>query len=379
MDRRARRVAWFKICVAIAAFFVNRRRSRLFSRLRQPGRLRRELALTRDAISRDHLRMEPSAFEILNNLLKEHYPKDFIAPEEITFIGLQFVGHNPTIREQCFDFGRSNGTVCKSRSIFVSATLRVFGYQFSLNHWIQREVLRGSADSDFPGAIGALDGTHIPFRAYDKELVRYRNRKGDITTNIVILSDFTGRVLACAAGVEGSAHDVFALSRSGLLERLAQLPEQLYVLADAGYGLSNRILVPFRSTRYHLQEFSRTNGPRTPQELFNLRHAQRRNAVERLIGVLKRRFAFLRERNEMLNKVLHRRSIIACCLIHNFLVDTRDSQYNLDSVSESGSDSSDSDGSDSTPSPVDKSDDTSLASERRWRMALRMFDEYQSG
>jgi hypothetical protein len=59
--------------------------------------------------------------------------------------------------------------------------------------------------------------------------------------------------------------------------------------------------------------------PETKEELFNLRHSQLRNAVERIFGVLKRRFKMAREPTEFPIKV-QSQIISALCLLHNFIM-----------------------------------------------------------
>ena len=66
-----------------------------------------------------------------------------------------------------------------------------------------------------------------------------------------------------------------------------------YYLLNAGFMLRKGLLTPFRSTRYHLQEFSQRNPPRTSKELFNHRHSSLRNVVERAFGILKKRFPII--------------------------------------------------------------------------------------
>jgi hypothetical protein len=52
--------------------------------------------------------------------------------------------------------------------------------------------------------------------------------------------------------------------------------------------------------------------------LFNLRHSQARNAVERVFGILKRRFALL-TRSPEFPYVTQTRIVPALCAIHNFI------------------------------------------------------------
>ncbi|KAK8957070.1 hypothetical protein KSP39_PZI000731 [Platanthera zijinensis] len=69
-----------------------------------------------------------------------------------------------------------------------------------------------------------------------------------------------------------------------------------YYLVDAGYTNGQGFLAPYRSTRYHLKEWSiHGNKPTTYKELFNLRHTKERNVIERTFGLLKKRWAILRQ------------------------------------------------------------------------------------
>ena len=76
-------------------------------------------------------------------------------------------------------------------------------------------------------------------------------------------------------------------------------------------------LAPFRSQRYHLQEF-RGRHYSGPKELFNHRHSSLRNVIERTFGVLKKRFPILRS---MPNYKSTRQGplVIACCVVHNWI------------------------------------------------------------
>jgi hypothetical protein len=59
-------------------------------------------------------------------------------------------------------------------------------------------------------------------------------------------------------------------------------------------------------------------SPQTPEELFNLRHAQLRNVIERIFGVLKRQFHLLVSRPEF---TYEQQALIvgAAAALHNFL------------------------------------------------------------
>ena len=87
--------------------------------------------------------------------------------------------------------------------------------------------------------------------------------------------------------------------------------------------LRKGLITPYRSTRYHLKEFSSRNPPQTPQELFNHHHSSLRNVVERAFGVLKKRFPIIASGTEPTYGIkTQNRIIIACCILHNYLMMT---------------------------------------------------------
>ena len=61
-----------------------------------------------------------------------------------------------------------------------------------------------------------------------------------------------------------------------------------FYLADCGFANRRNFLAPFRSTRYHLQEFmGEGRDPSNHNELLNLCHASLRNVIERIFGIFK--------------------------------------------------------------------------------------------
>ena len=94
-----------------------------------------------------------------------------------------------------------------------------------------------------------------------------------------------------------------------------------YYLVDAGFMLIGGLITPYRGVRYHLKEYSKRNPPQNHKELFNLRHASLRNAIERTFGVLKKRFGIISSAAEpFYNIKVQKRIIVACCILHNFLM-----------------------------------------------------------
>jgi hypothetical protein len=145
----------------------------------------------------------------------------------------------------------------------------------------------------FKDCLGALDGTHIPIHVAAVDRIPYRNRHKTLSQNVLAVCDFGMLFCFVLAGWEGSAYDSRVLTDARYRHDF-KIPAGKYYLGDAGYANSSTLLTPYRGVRYHLNEYLAGNQrPQTPQELFNLRHSTLRNVIERIFGVMKRRFQVL--------------------------------------------------------------------------------------
>jgi hypothetical protein len=170
----------------------------------------------------------------------------------------------------------------------------------------------------FTDCIGALDGTHIDVHVPLADQPRYRNRKGHLSQNVLAACNFEMEFTYILAGWKGSAHDG-TVYRDSHYNKGFITPPGKYWLGDAGYPNTDTILVPYRGTRYHLKE-QRLAGkkPENSKELFNLRHASMRNVIERIFGVVKRKYQILRSPSEY-SIDTQTRIILACCTLHNYV------------------------------------------------------------
>ncbi|XP_019158456.1 PREDICTED: uncharacterized protein LOC109155190 [Ipomoea nil] len=170
----------------------------------------------------------------------------------------------------------------------------------------------------FKGCLGALDGTFIKVNVETVDRPRYRTRKGEIATNVLGACTPDMQFIYVLPGWEGSAADgrIFrdAISRMNGLK----VPLGNYYLCDAGYTNGNRYLAPYRGQRYHLNEWRQGYQPTTAKEYFNVKHSQARNCIERCFGILKARWAILRDKLFYPVKT-QCRIISACCILHNFI------------------------------------------------------------
>ncbi|KAH9117255.1 hypothetical protein AeMF1_008951 [Aphanomyces euteiches] len=144
----------------------------------------------------------------------------------------------------------------------------------------------------------------------------FQGRKG-ITMNVLAACDFDLKFTYILAGWEGSAGDgkVYA----DALTKGYELPLDLFDVMDAGFALTTKALTPYRSTRYHLKEFARGQlAPLNKEELFNLRHAMLRNVIERIFGILKRRFP-VHSHAVQYDYQFQVDMVMALCVLHNFI------------------------------------------------------------
>lgn len=139
----------------------------------------------------------------------------------------------------------------------------------------------------FRGCIGALDGTYIPISLPEGEQPAWRDRKGNISQNVLAACDFDLNTVLVVAGMEGSANDSRVFLEAKRREPTFVLPPGCYFLADGGYSPRYRdLLVPYSGLRYHLREIRRagqrqpeSTGPKNARERYNVRHSGPRSAI----------------------------------------------------------------------------------------------------
>ncbi|XP_051198596.2 uncharacterized protein [Lolium perenne] len=176
----------------------------------------------------------------------------------------------------------------------------------------------------FDGAIGAIDGTHIPVTVPAAHMVNHVGRYGYSTQNVMAVCDFDLRFTSIVAGWPGSVHDT-RIFKDTLFKFEANFPHPppgRYYLVDSGYPNQDGYLSPYTGTKYHLPEFRLAGPPTGKKEIFNHAHSSLRNAIERTFGVLKQKWRILRG---VPSYPLEKQTeiIIACMGLHNFI---RDSQ-----------------------------------------------------
>ncbi len=160
-----------------------------------------------------------------------------------------------------------------------------------------------------PGAIGCIDGCHIPIVSIGGENPEvYRCRKGFFSINVMGVCDADMRFISLITGWAGSAHDSRIFSSSNLHDLLESGVYRGFLLGDSGYACQPYLLTPCLN-------------PTTEKERrYNLAHARTRNTIERVFGIWKRRFAVLASKMRT-NLRTTNNIIIACAVLHNIAVE----------------------------------------------------------
>ncbi|XP_052224845.1 putative nuclease HARBI1 [Dreissena polymorpha] len=166
-----------------------------------------------------------------------------------------------------------------------------------------------------PNLVGAVDGTLIPITTPTVDEEVYVCRKGYHAINCQAIVNTSLKFISVVAKWPGSTHDgaVFENSRiKGHLDATANV----VLLGDSGYALSPSLLTPIMN-------------PRSQQEeRYNRRHKRGREVVERGFGILKSRFRCLHRSGGVLPYKPHQCAalFVACCRLHNLLMDNGEEQ-----------------------------------------------------
>ncbi|KAE8696335.1 hypothetical protein F3Y22_tig00110674pilonHSYRG00020 [Hibiscus syriacus] len=271
----------------------------------------------------DIIRMRPVAFFNLcgiltrNNLLQSTRA---VNVKEQVLIFLHIIGHNVRFRVIGSRYYRSIETIHRYFRIVLRAILKLYQLAIRLPDESTPLEIRNNSRfyPYFIDCVGALDGTHIRASVPPNIQGRFRSRKGGTTQNVLAAITFDLKFTYVLAGWEGSAHDSRVLTNALTRRRGFSIPEGKYYLADAGYGIRNEIISPYRGVRYHLKEFT-NHRPENAKELFNLRHSSLRTTVERVFGILKKRFRVL-DAEPFWDFQTQVDVVLACTIIHNHIM-----------------------------------------------------------
>ncbi|KAL3854249.1 hypothetical protein ACJMK2_013523 [Sinanodonta woodiana] len=278
------------------------------------------LPLYSDHQFRRTLRVPRNIFSVLLDVMKEdlkHTPhfggRHPVQPEDKLAVFLKYIGSTDTLLIIGQLFNLTEYSVIKARREVTEAILnRLLSTTIK---WPTPQELNNVTNEfnnitaqNFPGIVGAMDGSHIAIATPLKSPHSYFNRKKfhSVVLQAVCKPDLT--FIDVCVGCPGRIHDVNILRRSELWSTGWQKCNfgRYHVIADAAYPC-----IPWIMTHY------RDNGHLTLQQRDYNRELSHRQVIERSFGILKQRFRRLKMGVDIkdideLNKV-----ILAVCVIHN--------------------------------------------------------------
>ncbi|XP_042059657.1 putative nuclease HARBI1 [Salvia splendens] len=269
----------------------------------------------------DNLRMDRNTFGRLCRILHCRaglVDQKFVTVEEQVAMFLSILAHHKKTRVVGHDFTRSSETVSKYTHLVLRGVLNLHELLLVKPEPVGDDCT-DSSWKWFKGCLGALDGTYIHVRVPISDTPRYRNRKGQVSTNTLAVCDRQLQFVYVLPGWEGSAGDSRVL-RDAISRPLGlKVPKDCYYLCDNAYANSEGFITPYKGLRYHLKEWGHgTQAQQTADELFNLKHSKARNVIERSFAVLKMCWGILRSPSFYPIEV-QTGLIIACFLLHNFI------------------------------------------------------------
>ncbi|XP_027152541.1 putative nuclease HARBI1 [Coffea eugenioides] len=266
----------------------------------------------------DNMRITTDNFLLLSNILveRQYVPHNYqqrVPIQEALAMTLMLVSHKHTHRVLGTIFDRSIETinrnikkVLRGLCLFAAEIIRP-GDQTAVHPRIANST---NFYPWFKDAVGAMDGTHISACPPTGEQMAYTNRHGWQSQNVLAVCDHDMRFIYVYAGWEGSAHDARVLESALAYPSDFPLPQPgQYYLVDAAYRNAPGFMPPYKNV-----------GSESPSKtLFNTRHSQLRNVIERTFGVLKKRFKWLKGPVDNFYMSTQISIVIACCALHNFL------------------------------------------------------------
>ncbi|RLU16480.1 hypothetical protein DMN91_010548 [Ooceraea biroi] len=168
------------------------------------------------------------------------------------------------------------------------------------------------AHAQFPGVIGAIDGTHVAIVLPNTEREHlYINRKLYHSLNVLIVSDYEAKILTVNAAHGGRTHDARVWRASHVCNHLLEMytagQRDAWLLGDSGYPLLPYLMTPKLNVPQH-----------SPSAKYTQCHVRARSCIERCIGVLKGRWRCLRkERALHYTPEVAARIVNAACVLHN--------------------------------------------------------------
>ncbi|XP_020964066.1 uncharacterized protein LOC107610969 [Arachis ipaensis] len=154
-------------------------------------------------------------------------PSRNMGVEEMVAMFLHIIAHDVKIRVIKRQFVRSEETISRRFNDVLLAILRCYNLLLKKPQPFSQDRM-DERWKWFKNCLGALDGTHIKVNVLEADKPRYRNRKGDITTNVLGAVAPDMQFIYVLAGWEGSAADSRVL-RDALFCNGFSVPQGIFI------------------------------------------------------------------------------------------------------------------------------------------------------
>ena len=277
-------------------------------------------------------RMDKASFVSIENLISNHPIFHNLSMNKQTDVWIQLMvvlnrlgcdGNGASIGKMAIFTGIGEGTVLLFTDRVFTAILSLKDKSIKWpNSRERRRISRAFAAKDgLENAVGVVDGTHIHFAwkpGIDGEV--YWTRKSRYSLNVQLVCDNKGRIIYYVIGWPGSVFDSTVFGESPLFQQPDKFfSEFQYILGDAGYGSTAFICTPFRNPAAQIAENS----------LFNELFSSARVIIEHVNGILKGRFQSLKGVRILIKEKSDFEKmnnwILVCLILHNILLEIRDS------------------------------------------------------
>ncbi|KAG8377496.1 hypothetical protein BUALT_Bualt08G0039000 [Buddleja alternifolia] len=185
-----------------------------------------EIISISDTTCLEQLRMDRNCFGRLCMLLRDVgglKPTRNVQINEQVAIFLHILGHHTKNRIVKQSYKRSGYTITKHFNSVLNSLLKLYPILLGNPDKISEDSTNETWKW-FNGCLGALDETYIPVQVSTTDKARYRNRKGDIAINVLIVCDLNMRFVYVLTGWEGSAADSRVLGDAITRENGLRIP-----------------------------------------------------------------------------------------------------------------------------------------------------------
>lgn len=254
----------------------------------------------------------------------------YINPEIVVAVGLRFLAGEPyTALNDIANI--STTSVYRLKNRFIRAVLEANELKIKIpqtaEEWEQIRVGFENISSNklFRGCVGAVDGYFaVTQQPYVKDcngnpMAYMSGHYGMFGLNCQGLCDARERFLFFGVVAPGKTNDVVAFEMCrGLKDMLERLPYGLFIVGDAAYTLSEKVLVPFVGS----QKSDAIN------DAYNFYLSQVRIRIEMAFARMVMKWRILRA--PLLGSLRTiSRTLLACATLHNYVIDNDEHNVHL--------------------------------------------------